>query len=296
MRLRVLPELGAIRLADLHRPDLQAFADELGAGNLSASAIRCTVIPLRAIFRRAVARGELAVNPCDGLELPAVRGRRERFASPEEAEALIAAAPERDRVIWATAMYAGLRIGELRALKFQDVDLASGLIRLEHGWDDREGEIELKSHAGRRKVPIAAILRDHLLDYLARSERSGSELIFGRTAADPFGPKALQDRADKAWEAADLDRITPHECRHTFASLMIAAGVNAKALQTFMGHAEIATTLDTYGHLMPGSEDEAAQLLDGYLMAQRERAEEAARSAGGVLTGEFHGERESAER
>ena len=56
-----------------------------------------------------------------------------------------------------------------------------------------------------------------------------------------------------------------HECRHTFASLMIAAGVNAKALSTFMGHASITITLDRYGHLFPGSEEEAAGLLDAYL-------------------------------
>jgi integrase len=57
----------------------------------------------------------------------------------------------------------------------------------------------------------------------------------------------------------------PHECRHTYASLMIAAGVNAKALQTFMGHSSITETLDRYGHLMPGSEEEAAGLLDAFL-------------------------------
>jgi integrase len=84
---------------------------------------------------------------------------------------------------------------------------------------------------------------------------------------------------------AQLDRLTPHEGRHTFASLMIAAGVNAKALSTFMGHAKIGITLDRYGHLMPGSEAEAAGLLDAYLTAQRERAEDAARAAGGELTG-----------
>jgi integrase len=74
-------------------------------------------------------------------------------------------------------------------------------------------------------------------------------------------------------KSADLNRITLHECRHTFASLMIAAGVNAKALSTFMGHANISITLDRYGHLMPGSEAEAAELLDAYLTAQRERSE-----------------------
>jgi integrase len=70
-----------------------------------------------------------------------------------------------------------------------------------------------------------------------------------------------------------------HECRHTFASLMIAAGVNAKALSTYMGHANISITLDRYGHLMPGNEDEAAGLLDAYLDTQHKRGEEAARNA-----------------
>jgi integrase len=95
----------------------------------------------------------------------------------------------------------------------------------------------------------------------------------------PFYAKGLQERADKAWESAKLERITLHECRHTFASLMVAAGVNAKALSTFMGHANISITLDRYGHLMPGTEAEAAELLDSYLNAQRERAEDAAREA-----------------
>jgi hypothetical protein len=72
-------------------------------------------------------------------------------------------------------------------------------------------------------------------------------------------------RAARIWAAADLPSITLHEARHTYASLMIAAGVNAKALSTFMGHAAIAVTLDLYGHLFPGSEDEAATLLDSYL-------------------------------
>ena len=74
-------------------------------------------MPLRAIFRRAVSRGEVAVNPTTGLELPAVRGRRDRIASPEEAAALLAALPEEERPLWATALYAGLRRGELMALR-----------------------------------------------------------------------------------------------------------------------------------------------------------------------------------
>jgi integrase len=284
MALRILPTLGSARLVDVRRPDVQQLADRLLADGHSPSTIRTTFLPLRAIYRRAMARGYVAVNPCTGLELPAVRSRRERFASPEEAEQLIAAAPLADRVVWATAMYAGLRLGELRALHAESVDLAAGVIHVERGWDTAEGEIGLKSGAGRRRVPIAAILRDYLAEHVARTPRSGSQRFFGSTGISPFDAQKLQRRADDAWGEAELERITPHECRHTFASLMIASGVNAKALQTFLGHSSITTTLDTYGHLMPGSEAEAADLLDGYLSAQRKVAEASARAAGGVLT------------
>jgi integrase len=285
MRREVLPGLGDVRLSELRRSDLQEFANELLARGLSPSAVQVTLLPVRAIVRQALSLDELAVNPCGGLQLPAVRGRRERYALPDEAEALIGTVPPRDRAIWATALYAGLRLGELRALRVDDVDLAVGVIRVERGWDPAEGEIKLKSRAGRRRVPIAGILRDYLDEHLAQTDRQGSDLIFGLGPDRPFTANMLQRRADQAWREAGLDRITPHEARHTFASLMIAAGVNAKALSTFMGHANISITLDRYGHLMPGSEGEAAQLLDVYVTAQRERAEEQARRAGATLTG-----------
>ena len=76
--------------------------------------------------------------------------------------------------------------------------------------------------------------------------------------------KTVRSGRDGVTRVELLQPIT-HECRHTFASLMIAAGVNAKALSTYMGHAGVAITYDRYGHLMPGNEAEAAGLLDAYL-------------------------------
>ncbi len=81
----------------------------------------------------------------------------------------------------------------------------------------------------------------------------------GRRFASESSPPARE------WEAADLEPLGFHEGRHTFASMMIAAGVNAKALSTYMGHANISITIDRYGHLMPGSEAEARTLLGTYL-------------------------------
>jgi integrase len=106
------------------------------------------------------------------------------------------------------------------------------------------------------------------------------EACLGYARRWPGCSLAFDPRADRAWEEAGFNRITFNECRHTCSSLMIAAGVNAKALSRFMGHANISVTLDRYGHLMPGSEDQAAELLDSYLVAERERAEDAARAAG----------------
>ena len=80
-----------------------------------------------------------------------------------------------------------------------------------------------------------------------RSGRRHRALVFGETSEAPFQPKALTERADEAWEAAKLERVTLHDCRHTYASFAIAAGVNAKALSEYMGHASISITMDRYG-------------------------------------------------
>ena len=274
LRLRVLPELGGAKVGDIRRSDVQRLVNRMLSTGIDASTIRNTLMPLRAIFRHLAALDEVGVNPTSGVHVPAVRGRRFRIASAEEGAQLIAAVPPQDRALWATAMYAGLRRGELQALDWTDVDLAAGLITVERAWDMKDGIIEPKSRSGRRTVPVPAVLRDHLVEHRMSSGRSDG-LVFGRTAEKPFDPSTVVDRARRAWRAAGLEPIGLHDCRHTFASLMIAAGVNAKALSTFMGHASITITLDRYGHLMPGSEDEAASLMDTYL----ERANTAARLA-----------------
>jgi len=143
------------------------------------------------------------------------------------------------------------------------------LIRLERSWDPVAGAIEPKSNAGRRRVPISAALRRHLLAHRLRQGRSHG-LVFGSARGAAFDPPSAIARARAAWAKAGLSPIALHECRHTYASCMIATGVNAKALSTYMGHASITVTLDRYGHLLPGAEGEAALLLDSYLERELE--------------------------
>ena len=103
--------------------------------------------------------------------------------------------------------------------------------------------------------------------------RREARLVFGSSGSEPFTPTVVRKRALTAWRRAGLAQIGLHECRHTFASLLIAAGVNAKAITAYLGHASIQTTFDLYGHLMPGNEGEAVALVDAYL----ERADTARR-------------------
>lgn len=265
LRKRVLPELGAFRLSEIARIDLQDFADRMLAEGLDPSTIKNTIMPLRAIYRRALNRGEITVNPTTGLELPAARGRRDRVADPEEARLLIAALPPDDRAVWATALYAGLRRGELMALRWEDVDLDGRRIRVARSWDPRERTMGApKSAAGARTVPMLAVLRTHLLEHRLRTGRSEG-FLFGADGTAPFSYSPVVARARRAWRDAELTHIGLHECRHTFAALLIDARVTPKAISTFMGHASISITLDRYGHLLPGSENEAAELVDAYL-------------------------------
>jgi len=278
--LRVLPKFFSVGLGDLTRADLQEFVDGMLAGKLAPSTIRNTVNPLQAIYRYAVRRELVAINPTRGVELPLARGRRERIATAAEAARLLDALSDADAPIWATAFYAGLRRGELQALRRSDIDLGRAEISVQRSWVQHEGPIAPKSKAGTRTVPILGVLRQRLD---LRGPASGSDLAFKRDrGGGPFDPKTINDRAKRAWEAANeregeaaeregrepdlLQPITLHECRHTFASLLIDAGVNPKAIQEFMGHATIEETFSRYGHLMPGARAQARALVDAYMV------------------------------
>lgn len=259
LRHRVLPQLGHMRLEEIRPQDVQRLVDKLVEDKCAAATIDSALTPLRALYRRAVARGEVTTNPTLRIEKPAVRCKVRIVASPVEAATRLDALDREDRPLWATAFYAGLRRGELIGLRWDDVDLATGVIHVRRGWDEVEGEIAPKSRKGRRAVPIPAVLRDHLLEH--RMATIGDGRVFNTTRQ----VRTKAERAGKRWTDQGHERLTLHDARHTYASLMIAAGVNAKALSTFMGHANIGITLDLYGHMLPGSEAEAATLLDAYL-------------------------------
>ena len=176
------------------------------------------------------------------------------------------------------AFFGGLRRGELQALRWHDVDLAAGVIRVERGWDQAQGAIKPKSRAGYRVVPLLGVLRDVLTERrMDAATAEPDDLVFGHGTEKAFAPTTEDQRAKRAWKAVGLPSVTMHEARHCYASILIDAGENPKAIQTYLGHEKITTTFDTYGHLLPGSHDEPRSRMDVYL-AERERV-------GGALGG-----------
>ena len=206
-------------------------------------------------------------NPCRDVTLPTIRSQREHAADPADAALMILALPERDQCAWALAFYAGLRLGELRALRWEDIDESAGLIHVKRSWDAREGEIDPKSFAGRRDVPIIGALRPFLSAQRALCAWQPTGLVLGTAQSTPFSYNGLYRRSAKAWKAAGFPRVTPHQARHSFASYLIAAGADVKAVTEIMGHASVRQSFDRYGHLLRDSHANTVTKLDALLLA-----------------------------
>ncbi|MGH2924460.1 MAG: tyrosine-type recombinase/integrase [Solirubrobacterales bacterium] len=267
-RNRVLPALGAARLRRLTAADVQVWTDTLVADGLAPNTIRNVITPLQALYGWAIPRGLAHVSPCASLRMPSGEQKRDRIATAAEAAVLIAAIPARDQAALGLAVYAGLRVGELVAIEWEAIDLELRTLRVVRGWDENARQfLDAKTKAGQNRVvpivdPLATLISDHavLMDHPTEG------LLFpGQDATRPLSTGRLRNRAKDAWKEAELRPLGFHEGRHTFASLMIDAGINAKAISTYMGHANISITLDRYGHLMPGNEDEARTRLNAYL-------------------------------
>jgi integrase len=144
--------------------------------------------PIQAFYRRAIDRDELAYNPAERIDLPTGEATRpKRIASAAEAQALLEALDERDRPLWATAFYAGLRRGKLQALRWCNVDLGASRISVEPSWDQYEGPIEPKSRFSRRTAPLLAILRDYLDQHKLAAGTTQTRLLIDSCA----NPKAI---------------------------------------------------------------------------------------------------------
>ena len=226
---RVLPDLRRDPASDVRRGDFQALVDRLHGPGL----VRLED-PERAPRLRGSSPGRDRARRSERQpDLRAPAPERSQAARPgrvgDEAAALLAALPDADRALWATAFYAGLRRGELRGLRWDDVDLAAGIIHVRRGWDDTTGEVAPKSAKGTRTVPITALLRDDLARLKASTGRGGD---------DRLRDQALRTRSRRRTSASGPRRrgrrrtrsARRRSCRRSSRSASTSAGTPSGSL------------------------------------------------------------------
>src|SRR5205823_3654921 len=146
--------------------------------------------------------------------------------APTEVGPLLDALQTNDRAIFAAALYAVLRLGELQALQWDDVDLNANLIHVRRNWDRQAGFVAPKSRSGNRRVPLTPTLRRELLNHRLQQGKGSRGFAFpNKRGSKPFNPGTLTLHIKKAWAEPGLTPIGLHECRHSYAAYMIAAGV-----------------------------------------------------------------------
>ncbi len=279
-RLHVIPFLGSYRLNQLNGPMLQSYLDKLLTSRSTAMTAKA-VSTLSMIVAEAQRRGQVAQNIVLGVKVSRSKRQKKQVEIPtaEELKRMLAAASETERPFIITMITTGLRISEMRGIMWADINLAAGRITVTQRADEWGDIGAPKSDLGKRTIPIAPELISELTAWKLRCPPSKMDLAFpnskggtqlnGNLLKRMFKP--LQIRAgvtktvlingrfvvDGDGQAMVIGKYGFHALRHAAASNWIAAKIDLKRLQVWIGHSSIQITLDTYGHLICDNEKDA---------------------------------------
>jgi len=270
IRLQITPNIGGIALAKLRAAHVQGLYAKMTSDGCSPDTIRKAHCVLSMALKRAVKWNMASLNACADAEQPRLPEREIRPLNAEQVAMLLEAAKgDRLEALYVLAVASGMRIGELFALQWEDVDFANGAVTVRRGQSETAGILTLttpKTAKSRRRIelPDTAMraMEEHRKLAMASGE-IGADRVFVNTIGTAlrrtnFHYNDFRPLLDKA----ELPRIRFHDLRHTHASLLLQAGVHPKVVSERLGHANIGITLNVYSHLLPGMQREAASKLD----------------------------------
>lgn len=250
---QILPVLGLRPIESVTTEDVEVWLASVGGR--PSSRTKALVI-LHGIFERARRVHRLTINPVRDVERPphVVSGDIEVF-SPEEVWALVRAAEsEQDAALFLTAAFTGLRMGELLALRWRDVDFAGSVVRVRASY--AAGRLTTPKSGKVRSIPLAPDVAEVLARLGSRERFTGDDdLVFPGAAGEHLDGSALRRRFKAALGRAGLRALRFHDLRHTFGTRMIATA-DIRRVQEWMGHADVQTTMK-YLHYAPRAEDAA---------------------------------------
>lgn len=282
LKRHIIPALGSIRLSDLRPQHVEKYyADALtsgrkdGKGGLSARTILYHHRILSEALNHAVRTGLLARNVCKAVTPPRpTKPRINTLAYEDIPHFLQVAQNSTYYYVFITALLTGMRLGEILALRWRNVDLVRGMVSVvetlhvaRRSWDLRQP----KSPHSRRQVALPQSLVAQLEELRTRQEEQRGMLgtaftddvfVFAHADGKPFGYHSVSKEFAHVMDKAGLPHIRFHDLRHTHATLLLRAGVHGKVVSERLGHASVAFTLDTYSHVLPGLQENAAEKLD----------------------------------
>jgi integrase len=266
-RLRVEPRWASTPIGDIRPTAVQAWLSGLGEANGVAKAVGAAVVKrthfiLSRILADAVHDNLIAKNPTADVKLPRTSRKRPVYLTHGQVGALADAAGEWDGLVLLLA-YCGLRWGEAIGLRVHDLDMLRKRASITENAVQSGNGIHVgtpKAHK-QRTVPLP----DFLLPYLARQfeGKARDGLLWPADDGKHLRrPHPVSEWFAKAVKASGVPRVTPHDLRHTAASLAVSAGANVKAVQKMLGHASAAMTLDVYADLFDDDLEAVATALD----------------------------------
>ena len=260
-------------IVDITRKDIKEFCHAKLSGGMSMSSVKILVTILSSVFTHAKEDGIIAVNPTEKpgkyLKTQDRRGKVE-FLTAEECNAVLDSArvhTPRLYPLFLAALRTGMRQGELIGLMWSDVDWHGGFIVVQR--TNYMGHISTPKNGRTRRVDMSDGLRDALTHH--KKMLSAEALSLGRPMSEWVFPSEdgthlwatnLRKRFDKCLTKAGLRHVPFHALRHSFASALIALGESLAYIRDQLGHHSITLTVDTYGHLVPGTNRKAVNRLD----------------------------------
>jgi integrase len=262
----VQPRWGKVRISEVKTSAVRSWITKMVKDEVGVPTIENSFAVLRMTMAQAVEDGRVPRNPCDGVRLPRRKHADRGYLSHDQVLAL-ANACDRDGLVVRFLAYTGLRWGEMAALRVQDFDMLRRRVRV-HRSVTESGGLEWrnpKTHE-RRSVPFPPTIADDLAKLMVGKKRG--DLVFANTRGNVLRNSNWRARvfspAVAACQESDdtFPSITPHDLRHTAASLAVSAGAHVKAVQRMLGHAKAGMTLDTYADLFDSDLDRVAETLD----------------------------------
>lgn len=262
LRTHVLPRWGKVALAKVQHADIAIWVADLQRSGLSASTVRQAFRVFSLMLSLSVRDGRLPKNPADNVRLPRANRAEKRFLSHADVEALAQAAGNHGLTIRLLA-YCGVRFGEMAALRVGRVDLPHRRILIAESVTEVNGKAVFgtpKTHAT-RSIAFPAFLTAALADRV--KGRDPNDFVFPAPRGGILLLRNWRRQVfDPAVRSAGLKNVSPHDLRHTAASLAVQAGAHVKAVQRMLGHASAAMTLDVYSGLFEDDLDALAERLN----------------------------------